>query len=132
MVVRVLLILALAAVIFWVFSIVDAAVQPPARHRGVSKPVWLVLVIVFPVVGGVLWLAVGRVSARQARVVAPDDDPDFLRRLGGSSPSRPSAGDTSASRRAQAEQDERIRQLEQELARLDDDDDPSHGSHRAH
>jgi len=133
MVVRVLLILALAAVIFWVFSIVDAAVQPPARHRGVSKPVWVVLVIVFPVVGGVLWFAVGRVSARQSRVVAPDDDADFLRGLGGSKPSRPSAGSPSAAdRRAQAEQDERIRQLEQELARLDDDDDPSHGSHRAH
>jgi len=123
---RLLLILAVAAVIFWVFSIVDAAVQPATRQRGVSKPVWVVIVIIFPVVGGVLWFAVGRVSARQSRVTAPDDDPDFLRGLGGSTPSRPSAAD----RRAQAEQDERIRQLEQELARLDDDDDPSHGSRR--
>jgi hypothetical protein len=124
---RLLVILAVAAVIFWVFSIVDAAAQPAARHRGVGKPVWVVLTIVFPVVGGALWFAVGRVSARRLRTIAPDDDADFLRGLGGSTPSHPSAVD----RRAQAEQEERIRQLEQELARLDDDDDhPSAGRGR--
>ncbi|QAY60440.1 PLDc_N domain-containing protein [Microbacterium protaetiae] len=124
---RLLVILAVAAVIFWVFSVVDAAVQPPARHRGVGKPVWVVITIVFPVVGGVLWFAVGRVSARSLRVTAPDDDPEFLRGLGGG-PARGSHGD----RRVIDDQDERIRQLEQELARLDDDDDPSAGPRRGH
>jgi len=121
---RLLLILALVAVIFWVFTVVDCAVQPAERHRGVSKAVWVAIVIVFPVVGGILWLAVGRVSARAARVVGPDDDPDFLRGLGGSR--RPPQPDT----RSRSDQDERIRQLEQEFARLDDDDDPPAGPRR--
>lgn len=106
---RVLLILALVATAFWVFTIVDCVVQHPSRHRGVSKPVWIVLVILLPVVGGLLWFAVGR--SRRSRAGgrrAPDDDPEFLGRLGSVS-----------------DQDERIRRLEEELAQLDsEDDDP--------
>ena len=41
---RVLLPLALLLIAFWVYSIVDCALQPPTRHRGVSKPVWLSLI----------------------------------------------------------------------------------------
>ncbi|GAA3765670.1 hypothetical protein GCM10022240_17560 [Microbacterium kribbense] len=118
---RLLLILALVAVIFWVFTVVDAAVQPPRRHRGVSKPVWMLIVIIFPILGGILWFAVGRAGA--AAVRAPDDDPEFLRGLGGGHPT------VRADHRARAEQEERIRKLEQELSRLDtDDDDPHPGS----
>ncbi|MDE0546153.1 PLDc N-terminal domain-containing protein [Microbacterium sp. C7(2022)] len=106
---RVLLILALVATAFWVFTIVDCAVQPPARHRGVSKPVWILIVVLLPVLGGLLWFAVGRMRAATiAARRAPDDDPEFLGRLGSTS-----------------EQDERIRRLEEELAQLDsEDDDP--------
>jgi hypothetical protein len=106
---RVLLILALVATAFWVFTIVDCAVQPPTRHRGVSKPVWILIVVLLPVLGGLLWLVVGR--ARKSAVAArraPDDDPEFLGRLG-----------------AISDQDERIRRLEEELAQLDAEaDDP--------
>ncbi|GAA5025832.1 PLD nuclease N-terminal domain-containing protein [Microbacterium fluvii] len=107
---RVLLILALVATAFWVYTVVDCAVQPPTRHRGVSKPVWILIVVLLPVLGGILWFAVGRARASSLRVgLAPDDDPEFL-----------------GSIRAKADQDERIRKLEEELARLDaeDDDDP--------
>ena len=103
---RLLLILVLVAVAFWVYSIVDCAVQSPTRHRGVPKPVWLVIVILFPVLGGILWFVVGRARARAMIVRAPDDDPEFLSRLG-----------------TKAEQAERIRRLEEELARLDSEDD---------
>jgi hypothetical protein len=106
---RVLLILALVATAFWVFTIVDCAVQPPTRHRGVSKPVWILIVVLLPVLGGILWLVVGRMrrSVAAARR-APDDDPEFLGRIGTIS-----------------DQDERIRRLEEELAQLDAEaDDP--------
>jgi len=106
---RVLLILALVATAFWVFTIVDCAVQHPTRHRGVSKPVWILIVVLLPVLGGILWLAVGRTrrSSASARR-APDDDPEFLTQIGTIS-----------------DQDERIRRLEEELAQLDaEDDDP--------
>lgn len=122
---RVLLILAFVAVIFWVFSIVDCAVQPPERHRGVRKGMWIAIVIVFPVIGGALWFGIGRTGAGAARTVAPDDDPDFLRGLGGT------AARSHPNRGSRAEQDERIRQLEQELSRLDsDDEDPPARPHR--
>lgn len=107
---RVLLILALVATIFWVFTIVDCAVQPPIRHRGVSKPVWILIVVLLPVLGGILWLTVGRMrkSVYGAKVSAPDDDPEFLGRIGTIS-----------------DQDERIRRLEEELAQLDSEgEDP--------
>ena len=107
--VRVLLILALVVTAFWVFTIVDCAVQPPTRHRGVSKPVWVLIVVLLPVLGGILWLAVGRSRPRaRASRRAPDDDPEFLGRIG-----------------TVSDQDERIRRLEEELAQLDaEDDDP--------
>ena len=106
---RVLLILALVLTAFWVYTIVDCSVQPANRHRGVSKPIWILIVVFLPVLGGLLWLTVGRtrrstIAARRA----PDDDPAFLEKIG-----------------TLSEQDERIRRLEEELAMLDaEDDDP--------
>lgn len=106
---RVLLILALVLTAFWVYTIVDCSVQPANRHRGVSKPIWILIVILLPVLGGLLWLTVGRV--RRSTIVArraPDDDPEFLEKIG-----------------TLSDQDERIRRLEEELALLDaEDDDP--------
>ena len=106
---RVLLIVIPVVVAFWIFTVVDCAIQPPTRHRGVSKPIWILIVVLLPVLGGILWLAVGRtrrgaIAARRA----PDDDPEFLGSLG-----------------ARSDQDERIRRLEEELALLDSEaDDP--------
>lgn len=106
---RLLLIVALLATVFWVYSIVDCALQPPNRHRGVSKPIWLLIVVLLPVLGGLLWFAVGRMRKKAiAARRAPDDDPEFLGRIGTIS-----------------DQDERIRRLEEELAQLDAEaDDP--------
>ncbi|WP_396641911.1 PLD nuclease N-terminal domain-containing protein [Microbacterium sp.] len=108
---RVLLIVAVLALAFYVVSIVDVAVQPPTRHRGVSKATWIAIVILLPVLGGALWFVVGRSRPSRLKLaLAPDDDPEFLGRVGGGSFS---------------DQDERIRRLEEELAMLDSEaDDP--------
>lgn len=98
---------------FTIFTVVDVVLMHPSRVRGLPKPAWIALAILLPVVGGVLWLAVGRVRASEVGgavrrgPVAPDDDPAFLDRLG----------------REQAMED-RIEQLEQELRDLDDDGKP--------
>lgn len=105
---RFLLIGGVLAVAFWVFSIVDCAVQPATRHRGVRKGAWIAIVTLLPVVGGILWFVIGRRRAGDpgpTRVVAPDDDPVFLRGI------------------SKTEQDARIARLEEELARLDDETD---------
>lgn len=106
---KVLIVVVIAAVIFWVVSVVDCAVQPLTRHRGVSKPTWVAIVILLPVIGGILWFTLGRTRASQTRQSAPDDDIAFLSSL-------------NAARIADAEQEERIRKLEEELAKLDDED----------
>nr|WP_245325329.1 PLD nuclease N-terminal domain-containing protein [Microbacterium amylolyticum] len=90
--------MSVAAVVFTIFAIVDCATQPETRHRGVPKGAWVVITLV-PVIGGILWLTIGRARKGQqppSRPVAPDDNPGFL---------------TAA--------DERIRQIEEELAMLD-------------
>jgi hypothetical protein len=105
---RVLIIGGFLAAVFWVFSIVDCAVQPATRHRGVPKAAWIAIVVFIPVIGGILWFVLGRRRANDQgtrRVVAPDDDPAFLRSI------------------SKSEQDARIRRLEEELARLDDETD---------
>lgn len=104
--VRVLLPVLLLLIAFWVYSIVDCALLSPTRHRGVSKPVWILIVVLLPVLGGILWFVVGRGRQRQAPVYkAPDDDLEFLGSIGSIS-----------------DQDERIRRLEAELAALDAED----------
>ncbi len=107
--IRVWAIAGFVALIFWVYAIVDCALQPPTRHRAVSKAAWIAIVVLLPVLGGILWFTIGR--TRKSALVAPrapDDDPEFLGRIG-----------------AISDQDERIRRLEEELAQLDaEDDDP--------
>ena len=73
------------------YTFFDVLSTPGHRFQSLSKGVWL-LVALLPVVGGVLWLAVGRPRrsrsgdsvvrlTRRDRTVAPDDDPEFLRQL---------------------------------------------------
>lgn len=96
------------AAVFWIYSIVDCAVQPATRHRGVPKAAWIAIVVVFPVIGGILWFTIGRLRAGQSSAdlyVPLGDDPAHLRRI------------------SEAEQERRIRALEEELARLDEKPD---------
>jgi hypothetical protein len=96
------------AVGFWVYAVVDCALTDARRARGIPKPAWIVVVIVLNVIGGILWFVIGKDRHQEPGASrlqpAPDDDPAFLRRLG-----------------SDADQDERIRQLEREIAELDED-----------
>lgn len=102
-----------AAVAFMVYTVIDCATMPRSRVRSLNKPVWILLVIVLPVLGGLLWFVLGRAPASSppaARYRGPDDDPDFL-------------GAThhgmTASEKEQS--DATLRNLEQQLAEPDDD-----------
>ena len=98
--------LGVAALVFYIYSVADCALFDRSRVRGIPKHVWVLVVILFPIIGGILWFLVGR-GRRKAdlarRVTAPDDDPAFLGKL-----------------RLDHDQEERIRRLEKELAELDD------------
>jgi Phospholipase_D-nuclease N-terminal len=105
---RLWVILIIVDVAFTIFTFVDVILTQNWRIRGVPKAVWLVIVLLFSPLGGVLWFFVGKEKLDRASPVAhrnaPDDDPAFLNNL-----------------RRDEERDERIRRLEQQLSELDDD-----------
>lgn len=104
--VRVWLIGGVVAALFYVYSIVDCALFERERVRGLPKAAWIPIVVIFPIIGGVLWFLIGRSrrgSSSRSRTVAPDDDPEFLRGIA-----------------RDRQQEERIRRLEKELSDLDD------------
>ncbi|MDR1386106.1 MAG: PLD nuclease N-terminal domain-containing protein [Propionibacteriaceae bacterium] len=68
-----------------IFSLVVVAQSDPGEVRHLPRWLWFVLVLVVPGIGLLCWWIFGRPTGegdgRPARPVAPDDDPDFLRRL---------------------------------------------------
>ena len=83
MLLRVIVVLVLIGVT--VYALVDCLRTDGPDLRVLPKPVWLLLIVLLPIGGGVLYLALGRATEDPtgpvARPLAPDDDPDFLRRL---------------------------------------------------
>jgi hypothetical protein len=78
-----------------VYAVVDCVQTDDAQVRGLPKLLWLLLILLFPVVGAIAWFIAGRPqrgtagrgpsgrgpSHRPPPPRGPDDDPDFLRRL---------------------------------------------------
>lgn len=78
---RLLSLLTVVTLSLW--ALIDVAQTPALRLRMLAKPLWAVLVLV-PVLGPAAWFLQGRApqpSAAGVRPLAPDDDPEFLRRL---------------------------------------------------
>lgn len=65
---------------FTLYALVDAAMTDHHRARGVPKSVWVVLIVVLPVLGGILWFVIGKGDGSEAARTAPDDDPRFTGR----------------------------------------------------
>ena len=83
-----------------IYCSVDVLTTPRPAVRSLPKPLWLLLVLFFPILGGIAWLVAGRPprSARTApgpvdlgalpepdrprtTAATPEDDEAFLRRL---------------------------------------------------
>ena len=111
--VRWIVIGSVAAVAFTVYALVDLFMTQNSRVRAFPKPLWIAIVVALPIIGPTLWLLVGKArkgpSKRRTVGRAPDDDPSFLGSI-----------DTESS-------DERIRRLEEELRKLDEEDNPPGG-----
>ncbi|HEY0118763.1 MAG TPA: PLD nuclease N-terminal domain-containing protein [Cellulomonas sp.] len=82
-----------------VYCLVDAAQAESARVRLLPKAVWILLIVVFPFGGSIMWFVWGRPVAgagrgrpsfggRRSAPTAPDDDPDFLAGLARSNAQR--------------------------------------------
>lgn len=115
-------ILGLITLALWIYCIVDVISADETLVRNLPKIVWLLLVIILPVVGSVVWLVVGRPERASFRpgtttyrrplkaITAPDDDPQFLARL-----------DDETKRLRQWEED--LKRREDEMRRRDDEGD---------
>ncbi|MFN8172780.1 MAG: PLDc N-terminal domain-containing protein [Candidatus Nanopelagicales bacterium] len=83
---RVVGLLLLVAV--YIYFVIDVIRTPRGEVRSLPKVVWLLVVVFVPIVGGLLWLWLGRdwpsFGFRFGRraPLAPDDDPAFLKQLG--------------------------------------------------
>lgn len=80
--------LSLAAIIWvvvTVFATVYAAATPGKDMRVLGKVSWILLILFVPLIGAVLYFAIGRpvggTGEKRSRNLAPDDDPEFLRKL---------------------------------------------------
>lgn len=101
--IRFVIIGGVVALAFTLFSLVDAAMSEPSRSRGLSKPVWVVVTILLPVIGGILWFTIGKGpvgSSSPQRGV--EDEPGFT-----------------GKRMSNAELDAHMQELEDRLRELD-------------
>ena len=108
-----------------VYCLIDCIQTDQSEVRNLGKGWWILLIIFFPLVGGIAWLVAGRPqrgSARRSvpwpttqtsgfpeyerphRSVAPDDDPEFLEQM----------------RRGNAEQERLLEQWEEDLRRREE------------
>ena len=58
--VRLWVILGVAAVVFTIYAAVDCALFDRSRIRGLPRGWWIVVILLVPVIGGLLWFVVGR------------------------------------------------------------------------
>jgi Phospholipase_D-nuclease N-terminal len=116
-----------------IFCLIEAIQTPSGEARNLPRGVWILLILFFPIIGGIAWLVAGRPVAprrspewrtgagfpehQRARPsgpfgtagpvgpVGPDDDPDFLREM----------------RTVNAEQEETLKRWEADLRRREEE-----------
>ncbi|QES49546.1 hypothetical protein DEJ50_18790 [Streptomyces venezuelae] len=76
-----------------VFAFIDCLNTPEEEVKHLPKVVWVIIILLFSIVGPVVWLFAGkkrtptgggpggRSGGRRSQWVAPDDNPEFLNRL---------------------------------------------------
>ncbi|MFH8368729.1 PLD nuclease N-terminal domain-containing protein [Streptomyces sp. NPDC018031] len=125
---RVLMILVPLALSIYAF--IDCITTDEQDVRYIPKPIWAILVLLFPVVGSVSWLIAGRkrtpaqggggrAGRRRGGWVAPDDNPEFLESLKDRGAPR-DPGPAGADEEPASDREAELRRLEEELRRKDD------------
>lgn len=84
--------LALIAIAFWLFCLIDVITTPEQQCRNLPKLAWVLIVLFLAEIGGIVWLVAGRSwesrppadraprpsQRRTGRANNPDDDEEFL------------------------------------------------------
>ena len=72
---------------FMIYTLVDCARTDESQVRNLPKWAWIAIIIIIQTIGAIAyWVAVrpkrpGRGGGPKRRILPPDDDPDFLRKL---------------------------------------------------
>ncbi|MFC9296456.1 PLD nuclease N-terminal domain-containing protein [Streptomyces sp. NPDC057011] len=71
-----------------IYAFIDCLNTPEEEVKHLPKVVWVIIILLFSIVGPVVWLFAGKQRAAaggsrggRARWVAPDDNPEFLKSL---------------------------------------------------
>lgn len=79
---------AVLAIALMLYAFVDCAMRDDSQIKKLPKWGWLLIIILFPTFGSVVYLVAGRlgklekrVKKQKPRIIPPDDNPDFLRGL---------------------------------------------------
>ncbi|MGZ4446429.1 MAG: PLDc N-terminal domain-containing protein [Nocardioides sp.] len=134
------LLVAVASFALWVYCLVDVIGTPDVRVRNLPKVAWVLLVLLFPLVGSIAWLVAGRPeSSAGARAAAERSAPGFpeYQRPGRMAPADPAKDEEFLRQvRARAEEQrrrheearrERERQAEIDREKLRRHEDPDEG-----
>lgn len=100
--------LSVASIALLVFALIDILTRTDSETRGLPKFGWVILVVLLPLVGSIVWFAVGHEWTRQPRNHGRYVEPS----AGSNLHSAPGAGGSDSG-------DNRVRNTERELADLD-------------
>jgi len=79
--------LVVLAIVLNIYAFIECAVTPQENVRRFPKWAWLLIILFFPLSGAIAWFIAGRPRkpgqnrGGRGRIIPPDDDPDFLRKL---------------------------------------------------
>jgi hypothetical protein len=80
-------ILLIVSLVLTLYSFIDCARRDDSMLNKLPKWGWLLLIVLLSPFGAIAYLAIGRVRGEKGprppkrRILPPDDDPDFLRKL---------------------------------------------------
>ena len=79
--------LVVLAIVLNIYAFIECAVTPQENVRRFPKWAWLLIILFFQLLGAIAWFIAGRPRkpgqnrGGRGRIIPPDDDPDFLRKL---------------------------------------------------
>jgi Phospholipase_D-nuclease N-terminal len=79
--------LVIASLALTLYSFIDCARRDETEIKKLPKWGWLIVILFFSSLGSIAYLAIGRNRGNRGpkppkrRILPPDDDPDFLRKL---------------------------------------------------
>ncbi|MFB7496987.1 PLD nuclease N-terminal domain-containing protein [Streptomyces sp. NPDC056161] len=115
-----------------IFALIDCLNTPEDEARHLPKIAWVFIILLFWIVGPIVWLATGKVRVPPAdgrtpsewhrnhrfEQVAPDDDPEFLKSL---------AEENKRDERLLKNWEADLRRREEELRRKEKGEEPQEG-----